>query len=171
MPTPGPLGDAFRRLGDLRRRNRPNQRRVSTYHPPQDITESPESSEPIASPESVESVLPPVYQSQMNRERQLVIRVSSDMHSNSIEQLERELLVSDNEQGLANQVHMDGLYAALADLPALPPSLYPPHINVESYTFDLYQDTYSRNEVWYIRKAAIEELLLPVHTHLDEIDW
>ncbi|KAI9644524.1 Ubiquitin-protein ligase [Ciborinia camelliae] len=152
MSTSVRVGNVVRRLGGLGNTNRSNEGRVSIdsaarYAP--EALEPAEAHDPAASP-ALEaaasstpdrSVDPDAYESQRLRD-QRATRVDSLLDGNPVEQLEQELSASENAQDLAIYVEINELFSFL---------------------------NLSRNEAWHFRKAAIEELLLPIDKPWEEI--
>ncbi|TGO33903.1 hypothetical protein BHYA_0222g00130 [Botrytis hyacinthi] len=154
------LTEALQRLGDLRRRNRPNQRRIySLKH----ASEARDVNIPLRATTTFgprRSSLTPANETKLIREcrivREVVYARTQKLLRQELSALQRDQTETPGPGGATN----DELTSLTGDSPQ----------NRESLVSDASQETHTKNLDWYFRKALVDASLRPTQKPLEEID-
>ncbi|TGO11503.1 hypothetical protein BTUL_0108g00190 [Botrytis tulipae] len=154
------LTEALQRLGDLRRRNRPNQRRIYHLRHASEARDVNTSSRATTASGARRSSLTPTNEIKLTRECRIVREV---VYAKTQKLLQQELSVLWRDQ---TETPEPG--AATNDEPTSVTD--DPPQNRESLGSDTSQDTHTKDLDWYFRKALVDASLRPTRKPLEEID-
>ncbi|KAF5867666.1 uncharacterized protein Bfra_010635lg [Botrytis fragariae] len=154
------LCEALQRLGDLRRRNRPNQRRIYSLRHTSEARDVNISSRAITASGIRRFSLTTSNETKWIRECRIVREV---VYARTQTLLRQELSALQRDQAETPEPG-----AATNDDPT-PFTGYPPQ-NRESLDSDTSQDTHVNSLEWYFRKAFVDASLRPTQKPLEEID-
>ncbi|TGO56004.1 hypothetical protein BOTNAR_0232g00120 [Botryotinia narcissicola] len=154
------LTEALQRLGDLRRRNRPNQRRIYHLRHASEARDVDTSSRATTASGARRSSSTPANETKLTRECRIVLEV---VYSKTQKLLRQELSVLRRDQAETPEPR-----AATNDEPTSVTD-NPPQ-NRESLGSDTSQDTHTKDLDWYFRKALVDASLRPTQKPLEEID-
>ncbi|THV47915.1 hypothetical protein BGAL_0280g00130 [Botrytis galanthina] len=154
------LTKALQRLSDLRRRNRPNQRRIYNLRHPSEARDVNTSSLATTASGARRSSLTPANETKLIRECRIVREV---VYARTQKLLRQELSVLRQDQTETpepGEATNGESTSSTSDSPQ----------NRESVVLDTYQETRTKNLDWYFRKALVDSSLRPTQKPLEEID-